>query len=100
MTNVSKIKKGEKFVCLHAHMSEPTVGTVIALTSDPGKMIGLEFEKDVGIHSCDGRGKNKYCIWVRPENILTEEEYAQLLKVKETTSKTISADLDEIVLRT
>lgn len=100
MTKTNKIKKGDKFVCLHPRMSAPVVGSVIALTSDPTKMIGLEFDDAVGFHSCDGRGKDKYCIWVRPEDILTEEEYTESIKAKEAIQAAAAVDLEEIVLRT
>lgn len=99
MTKVAKVRKGDKFVCLHPRMAAPTVGSVIALTSDPGKMIGLEFENQVGVHSCDGRGKDKHCIWVHPDNILTEDEYAELLKVREAVQTAATVDLEELDLR-
>lgn len=99
MTKVEKIQKGDKFVCMHPRMPAPFVGVVIALTTDPGKMIGLEFPDPIGIHSCDGRGKDKHCIWVRPEHIATEEEFTQSLKVKEATKAAAAKDLEELVLR-
>lgn len=100
MTKSEKIRKGDKFVCLHPRMSQPAVGDVIALTSDPGKMIGLEFSDPIGLHSCDGRGKDGYCIWVRPEHLLTEDEFTESLKAKKAAQAALATDLEEIVLRT
>jgi len=97
MTKVKKISKGDKFVCLHPRMPCVAIGKVIALTSDPSKMIGLEFDDPIGIHSCDNRGKDKHCIWVSPNDILTEEEYDELMKAKKSTAA-VPVDYDEIIL--
>ena len=75
MTSVKSIKKGDKFWCLGQGIETPTLGTVIALTTNPTKTIGLQFETKIAGHSCDGRGPEGYCLWVRPDDILTEEEY-------------------------
>jgi hypothetical protein len=99
MTKIAKIKKGDKFVCLHPRMAQIYVGTVVALTTDPAKAVGLEFVEQVGFHSCDGKGKDKHCIWVRPSDILTEEEYAIRNKIKQDAARSF-VELDELVLRT
>ncbi len=76
MTQATRVSVGDSMWCTHRRLPSPLLGTIIALTDEPGKMIGLEFEEDVGGHSCDGRGQDKYCLWVSPVQILTEEEYA------------------------
>ncbi len=99
MTKVAKIKKDDRFVCLHPRMQGIYVGRVIALTTDPAKAIGLEFDEPVGFHSCDGKGKDKHCIWVRPSDILTEEEHTIRDKIKQDAAKSFT-ELDELILRT
>ena len=51
MTKVAKIKKDDRFVCLHPRMQGIYVGRVIVLTTDPAKAVGLEFDEPVGFHS-------------------------------------------------
>ena len=75
MTSVKSIKKGDKFWCLGQGIATPTFGTVIALTTNPAKSIGLQFDTKIGGHTCDGRGVEGCCLWVRPVDILTDEEF-------------------------
>lgn len=98
MTQVKKISKGDKFVCTLDRLSKPTLGTVIALTNEPGKLIGLQFAEDVKGHSCDNRGKHGYCLWVSRYNILTESEYADSLKVEQEAKSMVYSDMDSITL--
>lgn len=99
MTSVKKIIKGDIFWCLGQGLSQPVKGTVIALTSNLGKRIGLEFAEPVGAHSCDGRGKDGYCLWVREDDILTEDEYqAKLAADAATTAALDAVDLEELTL--
>lgn len=97
MTNIKKIKKGDRFVCLHPRITTHALGTVIAITSNPSKQIGLELDEPVGFHSCDGRGKDKYCIWVRTTDIFTQEEYENNKVI--TNTKQSFEDLEELILR-
>lgn len=75
MTFVKTISVGDRFVVTHEPRVASAWGNVIALTDEPGKMIGFELDEEVGIHSCDGRGKNGYCVWATPEMIYTESEW-------------------------
>ena len=75
MTQIDTIHRGDQFWCLHRRLLRPQFGTVIALTTEPGKSIGLEFADPIGGHSCDGRGQDGYCLWVTPEHILTDAEF-------------------------
>lgn len=45
------------------------VGRVVAERKGPGKQVGVEFEVDVGGHSCDGVGKVGRCWWVLPGDV-------------------------------
>ncbi len=57
-----------------------TAGTVIALTDEPGKAIGVEYDEAVGEHSCDGRGKDRFCSWIHPDHVFDVRQAESLLK--------------------
>lgn len=97
MTSVKSIKKGDKFWCLGQGIASPTLGTVIALTTNPAKSIGLQFDVNVGGHSCDNRGVHGQCLWVRSFDILTDEEY-EAKKAVESSMVESSASEDIEVL--
>lgn len=75
MTKPANVKKGEKFWCVHRKLAFPMEGTCIAMTDNPGKMVAVQFEKEMGGHSCDGRGKEGQCLWLRPGNLYTAKEW-------------------------
>ncbi len=77
MTLATSVNKGDEFWCTHRRLPKPMLGVVIALTDQPGKLIGLEFKDNVKGHSCDGRGANGHCLWVAPEHILTPVEFKE-----------------------
>lgn len=97
MTQVAEINKGDKFWSTHRRLPKPMVGTVIVMTDEPGKLIGLEFEVDVGGHSCDGRGANGHCLWTVPEHLLTDEEYTSQEAAKQAASP--YSELPKVVLK-
>ena len=80
-----KIRKGEAYWIMGSEeLPRPRKGTIIRLSSEPGKAVGVEFEEPLGgvdengqswgtIHTCDGRGKNGYCLYVRPDQVLDEK---------------------------
>ena len=98
MTQVKKINKGDKLVCTLRRLVQPLVGEVIALTNEPGKLIGLEFNEDVKGHSCDNRGKQGYCLWASQFDVLTEAEYEDLKKVKQEAQELVYKEMDFITL--
>lgn len=99
MTSVKQIKRGDRFWCLGQGLSEPALGTVVAITSNVGKQIGLEFDEPIGGHNCDGKGKQGYCLWVRTFDILTEDEYQAKLAADKATAAALEAeDLDVLTL--
>lgn len=99
MTKAKKISKGDTFICQHPRLGTAIPGKVIALTTDETKQIGLQFEQNVNGHSCDGRGPDGHCLWVRPQHILTLEEYEQEQKVKLAAAESLAAaDLEELIL--
>lgn len=78
MTQVAEISIGDRFY----FVSKDAIGTIIALTDIPGKMIGIELDDSVGFHSCDGRGKEGHCVWAYPEDVLSETEYSDMKNAK------------------
>lgn len=98
MTQASKVSVGDKMWCTHRRLSSPLLGTIIVLTDEPGKMIGLKFEEDINGHSCDGRGQDKYCLWASPVHILTEEEYADKITAEQAALATKPNEFQSITL--
>jgi hypothetical protein len=84
MTQAVTISVGDKMWCTHRRLPSPLLGTIIVLTDEPGKMIGLEFEEEVNGHTCDGRGQDKKCLWVLPIHIMTEVEYADMIAAEQS----------------
>jgi hypothetical protein len=80
MTKPANVKKGEQYWCVHRRLALPMQGTCIALTDNVGKQVGIQFEENIGGHSCDGRGEHGKCLWFRPSNLYTDEEYALVRK--------------------
>src|SRR4051812_4223437 len=105
MTQATKITKGQKLWCLSRQFSKPLLGTVICLTTEPGKQIGLQFEESVPERlahlNLDGRGKKGYCVWAHVDHVLTEDEYKNKLEAEALARKEAGdiKELDEIVLR-
>lgn len=99
MTKVNRIIKGDKFICIHPRVKGGHLGTVISITTNPTKNIGLQFDQPIGFHSCDGKGKDGYCIWVRPSDIMTEEEYKEDQKIRNAASAVATTELEELILR-
>lgn len=97
MTQVAEINKGDKFWCSHRRLPSDMIGTVIVMTDEPGKLIGLEFDKDIDGHSCDGRGKDGCCLWVNVDHILTNDEYQSRELAKKLASP--YSELPKIVLK-
>jgi hypothetical protein len=70
---------------------------LVALTSEPGKIVGVEFNEDIGGHSCDGAGLQGHCMWILPENIFTTKEAEELRKL-DAVAKTVAAPKKPMVL--
>lgn len=100
MTSVKSIKKGDKFWSFSKRLPEPKYGTVIALTTNSGKQIGLQFDEEIeGCHDCEGRGEKNRCLWVRPWTILTDAEYKAKLEATKTIDEMSKVeDIDELSL--
>src|SRR5262245_55306889 len=101
-TKVAKIKKGDKFWCVHRKLPQPKLGTVFCLTNEPGKLVGLEFTEPLpeGLNHLDGDGRGKLglCMWAHPDHMLSEAEY-KAQQEAETAAKAARAaikDLDEL----
>lgn len=73
---------GDRYVCIHRRLSEPKLGTIVALTTEPGKTIGLQFEGFDAGHNCDGFGEKNSCLWVTPDNIYSELEWSEIDKMQ------------------
>lgn len=75
-TNAVEFRLDDKFWCVDSHLKEPKLGSIVSLTDNPGKMIGLQFDEKIGSNvSCDGAGAVDSCLWVRPDSIYTEVEW-------------------------
>ena len=70
------IRKGDRMWLVGQGVMTPVEATVVVLTDYVGKQVGLEFDEQVGVHNCDGHGKQGYCIWVCSWDLMTQEEYA------------------------
>ena len=67
---------GDQYWCVDPWLAEPLLGTIVALTGTPGKLIGLQFDEDVpGNLSCEGAGIPGRCLWVIPEIIYNPTEW-------------------------
>lgn len=105
-TKVSTIKKGDRFWCVHRQLGTPKLGSVICLTSQIGKTIGIEFDDELSESlsniDCDGRGKKGYCMWVHQDFLYNEKEYKEMVKKNNAERKALkneSKDLEEIVIK-
>jgi hypothetical protein len=74
----TEFRLGQQYWCVARRLSQPLLGTIVALTDAIGKSIGLEFTENIVGHSCDGRGKNGYCLWVTPLVIYDETEWGNV----------------------
>lgn len=84
------IQLGDRFVVVNTKLSSPCEGTVIAITQQPGKLVGLELDEPKGIHSCDGRCKDKHGLWVRPKDLMTPEQFRA--KVSALSQQSVTFD--------
>lgn len=95
-----KFKKGDKLWYKARQMPRPLLGTLVCITTEPGKILGLEFDvelpKDLAHLDLDGRGKKGFCVWAHPVNVLSEDEYRALLNSR--AEKDSFKELDELVL--
>ena len=73
-TNI-KIEINQQYWCVHRTLMKPLLGTIIALTNSPGKMIGIQFDVNINGHSCDGRGVDGHCLWVTSQIIYNQFEW-------------------------
>jgi hypothetical protein len=93
-----KVSKGDELYYRGRRVSEPTLCKVIAITTDEAKQIGLEFKTDVGGHSCDGRGKQGFCLWARSWDLMTKAEYKAMQEAQEAAIANAPKELDSIEL--
>lgn len=97
-----EIKKGDIFFLDFKNKVDTIIPVkVIALTRDITKMIGVESESNINGHSCDGIGKDGYCLWTRPEHLLTESDVARIKAEAEAKlAQSVVDNLDSIVFDT
>ena len=77
------LKKGDEYWCMLTRLPVPKKGKIIALSTSLAKQIGLEFDEDVGGHSCDGRGKDGHCLYCRVEHLATDVMAKQITKQRQ-----------------
>ena len=67
---------GDKYWCVDPYLSTPLLGTIIALTDNNSKKIGLEFAENIGSpHGCDNAGREGFCLWTNELWIYNETEW-------------------------
>lgn len=96
------IKKGDTVVVLpHDSIGVAKEAVVLTLTSDPTKQVGVEFSEPVlRGHSCDNRGRQGHCWWVRAALIRTPATHAaETAAVREAATKP-AVELDALELTT
>lgn len=75
----TKFTKGEIVaVVLPSKLPKPMIGTILTITAEVGKSIGVLFETYVGGHSCDGRGEEGKCLWLHPSNVFETTDLENL----------------------
>lgn len=105
-----KIKKGDEVFCVHRKAIDggetpgmPIKGKIIAITSRQNRQIAIQLDEKVYQGgSCDGRGEEGFCLWVRPWHLLTPEEWESKKKQLEEVAKNAKAldtEVEELVLR-
>lgn len=91
----TKLTKGEVVaVVLHSRLAKPMVGTILVLTAEVGKTVGVQFESDVKGHTCDGRGENGKCLWVSPMNVFSPEEIPEQKPEKPPVAEFQNIEID------
>lgn len=97
-----KLELNQKInVLMPSHHPVPLTGTIIALTDEPGKLIGVQFEQELFAgHSCDGVGVNKKCLWVHYSNVITDEQLAMLNQRAQAQAAKDSKKVKSVVIDT
>lgn len=100
--NVPSLKKGEQYWCFQRHFTRPMLGTIICLTTTPGKLIGLQFEEELPAPlahlDCDGRGKRGYCAWSHPNYLYTKESLDIIKDKFKNMTLGLDHEIDELPL--
>lgn len=92
---IETLKIGMEVVVVYRQrLNAPTKATIIAITNTPGKMVGVQFKDPIGIHTCDGRGPFKHCMWVHPNHLLTLERGEKLLKNEAKPDTIFALEID------
>jgi hypothetical protein len=66
---------GDKVVVDSHHLPGPLPGTIVAVTSIPGKTIGVELDHPLGLHTCDNLCGKGYGIWATATEVYAPAEY-------------------------
>jgi hypothetical protein len=83
---------GDKYWCVSSGLSAPLLGTIIVLTDNPGKRIGLQFDEEIGKRlTCDGAGLFNQCLWVHPDFIYDEDEWVAVDQSVSLQKATVAA---------
>jgi hypothetical protein len=69
-------KLGQSVVVVgHERHRHPFAGRIVAITTEPGKTIGVAATEEVGGNSLDGRCKQGHGLWVSPHQVRTPEAF-------------------------
>jgi len=80
---MKKLKKGDRLWYKARSMPEFMNGTLLCITTEPGKILGLQFDEPVPESlshlDLDGRGRKGYCTWAHPTEVYNDDEHKELL---------------------
>lgn len=76
-----EIKRGDAVVVLpHSKLKEAAKATVIRLSNEPGRQVGVEFAFASPLfHDCLGTGPAGRCLFVHPQHLRTVEQHEAYL---------------------
>lgn len=71
-----KIAVGETFIVKSPYLDTPTLGRIVVITSEPGRIVGMKLAHKVSTGGdLNGRVERGYGVWAHPAELFTEEEF-------------------------
>jgi len=91
---------GEEYIVnFPRRLGTPRLGKIVVMTTEPGRHIGVEFDKPVpeSIEDLEGRVKPGHGMWVHPGHLLTESEYQAQVAQRAAHDTQLHKSVDELV---
>lgn len=91
----------EVYGFIPTRMGSPLKGKIVAITSQPGKAVGVQLEGFADGHSCDrrvmteGGVEAKSCLWFATEHLMSETQYAESVKLAKAQAEARAKLADE-----